>query len=50
MRETVLGILALAGFAAVAATLALWAYVFIHAYAEIDRRDANSWWQVLSTR
>jgi hypothetical protein len=50
MREVVPGIVGLIGLGAGVATLALWIWVFIHVYAEVDRRDANSWWLIISTR
>jgi len=50
MREVVPGIVGLIGLGAGVATLALWIWVFIHVYAEVDRRDANSWWSIISTR
>ena len=50
MREEVPAIVALIGVGAAIVTLALFFWLFIHAYAEMDRRDPNSWWIVISTR
>lgn len=50
MREAIPGIVALIGAGAAVACLALFWWLFIHAYAEIDRRDPSSWWLVISTR
>ncbi len=50
MREAIPGIVALIGAGAAVACLVLFWWLFIHAYAEIDRRDPNSWWLVISTR
>jgi hypothetical protein len=50
VQEAVVGVVALIGAAAGVTTLVLWFWLFIHAYAELDRNDPNSWWLVISTR
>ena len=50
MHDAVPAIVALIGAGAAAVTIALNFWLVIYVYAEIDRRDPNSWWLIISTR
>jgi len=50
MHDAVPAIVALVGAGAAAVTIALNFWVVIYMYAEMDRRDPNSWWLIISTR